>query len=376
MRIGGDAEQYGRGTDVDGAPERRWEDEEELPSLQPSSAGNPVFGDDVPTQATLDAQALEGSVDEKPMSPFRTALRRLRRDRRAMISLAIVAVIVVVSFIGPIIYSRIGPTILGGPTLQDHLGPQVYHEYTHQELTKLNQPPDSAYVLGTDQLGRDILARLMAGINVSIIVTFIVVTFDIVLGLIIGTLAGFYGGWIDTFLARFTDLMFAFPILLFAILAAATLGPAFIDRFGPSGRLVLVSLALGFTIWPQMARYVRGQTLQLKNQQFIEAARCVGADNRTIIRRHIVPNLFNIVLTAATLDVVGIITAEATISLLGLGVQPPGSSLGLMISDSVGQIHIQWTEVIWPTLTLAVLVLCFSFIGDGVGDAFNPRSKD
>ena len=102
------------------------------------------------------------------------------------------------------------------------------------------------------------------------------------------------------------------------------------------GALLLVSLALGFTIWPQMARYVRGQTLQLKGQQFVEAARSVGATNRAIILRHIVPNLFNIVLTAATLDIVGIITAEATLSLLGLGVQAPGSSLGLMISDSAG----------------------------------------
>jgi oligopeptide transport system permease protein len=376
MRTDGDPELSSLGT------EHRWEDAEGLPSLQPSSASIDAFDDNLHDQAPFGVQALagveglEGAADDKPMSPFRAALRRLRRDKRAMVSLGAVVVIMVLSFIGPVIYSHFGPTILGGPILQDHLGPQVYHEYTHQELTKLNQPPNSAYWLGTDQLGRDLLARLMAGVNVSIIVSFVVVTFDIVLGLLIGTLAGFYGGWIDTFLARFTDLMFAFPILLFAILVAATLGPAFIDRFGPTGRLVLVSLAIGLTIWPQMARYVRGQTLQLKEQQFIEAARSVGASNGSIIRRHIVPNLFNIVLTAATLDIVGIITAEATVSLLGLGVQAPGSSLGLMISDAAGLIRIQWTEVLWPTLTLAALVLCFSFVSDGVGDAFNPRSKD
>ncbi len=350
-----------------------------MPSLQPSSASIDAFDDNLQDQAPFGdtgVENLEGNADDKPMSPFRAATRRLARDRRAMVSLVVVAVIVVLSFIGPAIYLHIGPTVIGGPSLQDHIGPQVYHEYTHQELTKLNQPPSGVYWLGTDQLGRDLLARLMAGVNVSIIVSFVVVTFDIVLGLVIGTLAGFYGGWIDTFLARFTDLMYAFPILLFAILVAATLGPAFIDRFGPSGRLVLVSLAIGLTIWPQMARYVRGQTLQLKEQQFIEAARSVGATNRSIIIRHIVPNLFNIVLTAATLDIVGIITAEATVSLLGLGVQAPGSSLGLMISDAAGLVYIQWTEVVWPTLTLAILVLCFSFIGDGVGDAFNPRSKD
>lgn len=354
MKINGDSGQSGIRTEVSGGP----------------------FYSDTPTQAMLDAQTMMGDAEQKARSPFWVAVRRLGRDRRAMVSLAIILVIVGLSFLGPFIYQHIGPTIIGGPTLQDHIGPPIYHEYTHQELTKLNQPPSAAYPLGTDQLGRDILARLMAGVQVSILVTLVVVTFDVILGLIVGTLAGYYGGWIDTFLARFTDLMFAFPILLFAILAAATLGQAFIDRFGPSGRLLLVSLALGFTIWPQMARYVRGQTLQLKGQQYIEAARSVGATNRTIILRHIVPNLFNIVLTAATLDVVGIITAEATLSLLGLGVQAPGSSLGLMISDSAGQIYIQWTEVLWPTLVLAVLVLCFSFVGDGVGDAFNPRTKD
>ncbi len=232
MRTDGDNERYGLGT------EHRWEDNEGLPSVQPSSASIDAFDDNLQDQAPFGFESLEGNADEQPLSPFRAAIRRLARDRRAMVSLAVVGVIVVLSFIGPAIYMHIGPTILGGPTLQDHLGPQIYHEYTHQELTKLNQPPSAAYWLGTDQLGRDILARLLAGVNVSIIVSFVVVTFDIVLGLVIGTLAGYYGGWIDTFLARFTDLMYAFPILLFAILAAATLGPAFIDRFGPSGRLV------------------------------------------------------------------------------------------------------------------------------------------
>jgi oligopeptide transport system permease protein len=331
---------------------------------------------EIPTQAMLDTQVMMDNPEAKSQSPYVASLRRFMRDKRAMISLAIIVVIVGIAFIGPLIYMHIGPTIIGGPSLQDHIGPQIYHDPTHQELTKLNQPPSAAYPLGTDQLGRDILARLMAGVQVSIVITAVVVTFDVVLGLVIGTLAGFFGGWMDTFLARFTDLMFAFPILLFAILAAATLGPAFIDRFGPSGRLLLVALALGFTIWPQMARYVRGQTLSLKGTQYIEAARSVGGTARAVITRHIVPNLFNIVLTAATLDVVGIITAEATLSLLGLGVQAPGSSLGLMISDASGQIYIQWTEVLWPVLVLAALVLCFSFVGDGVGDAFNPRTKD
>ena len=125
-----------------------------------------------------------------------------------------------------------------------------------------------------------------------------------------------------------------------------------------------------------MARLVRGQTLQLREQQFIEAARTVGSSNFNIIMQHIVPNLFNIVVVAAVLDMVGTIVSEAVISLLGLGVQPPGSSLGLMIYDATQQLQVNAWEVVWPTLVLAVLVLSFSFVGDGVQDAFNPRTKD
>ena len=315
-------------------------------------------------------------VDERPISPTQAALRRLFRDRRAMASLAIIILMILISFIGPLIYQHIGPTLMGGAAGTTPISPELYHQYTHEELIYTDHAAMSAYPLGTDSLGRDILARLMAGVQVSIIVALVVECFDVGLGLLIGTLAGFYGGFIDTFLARFTDLMFAFPQLLFAILAAGTIGPAFQDRFGFTGRLVLVSLALGVTIWPQMARYVRAQTLQLKEQQFIEAARTVGSSNRQLMVRHIVPNLFNIVLTAATLDVVGVIVGEAVISLLGLGVQPPGSSLGLMISDGAVTISYAPWEVLWPTAVLALLVLCFSFVGDGISDALNPRRKD
>jgi ABC-type dipeptide/oligopeptide/nickel transport system permease subunit len=353
-----------------------------VPPMPPTTANIKdigPFGDSATAAPSVQAQLalqVEGISDEKPISPFRASLRRFARDRRAMISLSIVVIIFVASIIGPFIYLHIGPTIKGGFSSNVLEGPEIYHNYIHQELLRSDQPPSLAYPLGTDRLGRDILARLLAGVNVSVQVAFLVLLFDIGLGLIVGTLAGYYGGVIDTFLARFTDLVFAFPALLFAIVAAATLGTEFTDRLGPSGRLILVSLALGITIWPQMARYVRGQTLQLKEQQFIEASRTVGTSDGGIIMRHIVPNLFSIVLTAATLDIVGIIIGEATISLLGLGVQPPGSSLGLMISEAAPMIPIAFHETLFPVLTLAIIVLCMSFVGDGIGDAFNPRRKD
>jgi ABC-type dipeptide/oligopeptide/nickel transport system permease subunit len=348
--------------------------------MPPNSATIKDLGpaSDTPTQlnqSELDRRAM--IQDEEPsLSPFRLSMRRLRRNKRAMISLAIVLFMIIGSFVFPPIYLHLGPTISGGPAGLDKVSPSQYHNYTNQQLLYIDSPGSAAYPLGADGLGRDILARLMAGINVSIEVAFLVAIFDVGLGLLVGTLAGFFGGWMDTFLARFTDIMFAFPGLLFAILAAATLGAAFSDKFGPPGRLILVSLAIGITIWPQMARYVRGYTLQLKEQQFVEAARTVGTANHSIILRHIVPNLFSIVVAAVTLDIVGVIIGEATISLLGLGVQPPGSSLGLMIYDGSRKITSAPTEVLWPTLTLAILVIAFAFLGDGINDAFNPRSKD
>ncbi len=333
-----------------------------------------------PTQAELDRQAaVTAPVTEgQSLSPMQASLRRLGRDRRAMFFAALTLLIVVVAYVGPLLYTQVGPPITGGVTGTETLTPLQYHNYTQVDVTREDMYPSFSIIhpLGTDAIGRDILARLMAGVNISIEVAILVEVLDVGLGVGIGALAGYYGGWLATFLDRFTDIMFAFPGLLFAILAAATLGPAFQNRFGLPGRLILVSLALGIAVWPFMARLVRGQTLQLREQQFIEASKTVGTSNFQIILSHIVPNLFNIVVVAAVLDMVGTIVSEAVISLLGLGVQPPGSSLGLMINDGIQQIYINPWEVLLPTIVLTVLVLAFSFVGDGVQDAFNPRTKD
>ncbi len=326
--------------------------------------------------------AVEVEKREKAPTPLQDSLRRLRRDKRAMASVIVIALFVLIALVGPLIYQHIG-----GPynsPLNGIIGPDQYHTFYHQELNRLDEGPSSLYWLGTDSLGRDMLARLMQGMLISLSVAILVEIVDIVLGIFIGVLAGFHGGWIDQFLARFTDIMFAFPGLLFVILLTGIFGPAADDTLskipiiGPNGnaRLILVSLALAFTIWPLMARYVRGQSLQLKEQQFIEAARTSGTTNSRIILRHIIPNLFSIVVVAATLNISNTIVAEAGISLLGLGVQPPGSSIGLMISSASDLIDTHPWEVIVPSVTLAIIVLAFSFFGDGLRDAFDPRSKD
>jgi len=319
---------------------------------------------------------------QKSPSPLQDSLRRLRRDIRAMISLSVILLFVLVALVGPPIYQHIG-----GPyhsDLNGTVGPDQYHTFYHEELSRQNELPSGQYWLGTDDIGRDILARLMQGMLISISVAIVVELVDIVLGISIGVLAGFFGGWVDQLLARFTDVMFAFPGLLFVILLTGILGGWADDKLsnipiiGPNGnaRLLFVSLALAFTIWPLMARYVRGQTLQLKEQQFVEAARTSGTRNARIILRHIVPNLFSIVVVASTLNIANTIIGEAGISLLGLGVQQPGSSLGLMISAASDLVDTNPWEVLVPSLTLAIIVLAFSFFGDGLRDAFDPRSKD
>jgi oligopeptide transport system permease protein len=319
---------------------------------------------------------------KKSPTPLQDSLRQLRRDHRAMASLVVILLFFFIPLIGPVIYQHIG--VPYHSTFNGTIGPSVYHNPFHQELDRQDEGPSTQYWLGTDDIGRDLLARLMQGMLISISVALLVEVVDVGLGILVGTLAGFYGGWIDQFLARFTDIMFAFPGLLFAILLTGIFGTAAdtalsnLPIVGANGnaRLVVVSIALAFTAWPLMARYVRGQTLQLKEQQFVEAARTSGTSNARIIWRHIVPNLFSIVIVASTLNIAGTVIGEAGLSFLGLGVQPPGSSIGLMINDALNLTETHPWEVLLPSIVLTLVVLALSFLGDGLRDAFDPRSKD
>jgi oligopeptide transport system permease protein len=347
-----------------------------LPSQELLNEGIPVMSSDV----ILDSSEMKGSP-KKSSTPLKESLRRLRKDTRAMISLGIIILYVLIALFGPPIYKSIGGNYTS--TYNNKVIPSsVYHDFSHQEPDRKHEGPSAQYWLGTDSIGRDILARVMQGMLISIVVAVVVEIIDVILGVSIGVLAGYYGGWIDFLLARFTDIVFAFPGLLFIILLVGILGPKADSTLGRvpiigangNARLLLASIALAFTIWPLMARYVRGQTLQLKEQQFIEAAKTSGTTNFSIILRHMVPNLFSIVIIASTLNISNTIINEAGISLLGLGVQPPGSSIGLMISDGTPFLQYHPSEALIPACILVVIVLAFSFLGDGLRDAFDPRS--
>ncbi|GCE27388.1 glutathione transport system permease protein GsiD [Dictyobacter alpinus] len=319
---------------------------------------------------------------KKSPTPMQESLRRLRRDVRAMVCIGVIVFYILLAIFGPIIYKAVGPSYKSNMT-NTVISASVYRDFTHQEADRKHEGPSAQYWLGTDSIGRDLFARLMQGMLISIAVAVVVELIDIILGVTIGVLAGYYGGWIDFVLARFTDVIFAFPGLLFIILLVGILGSSTdalnnIPVIGANGnaRLLLVSIGLSLTVWPLMARYVRGQTLQLKEQQFVEAARTSGATDFTIILRHLVPNLLSIVIIAATLNIANTIISEAGISLLGLGVQPPGSSIGLMISDATTFLENHPWEALMPSFVLVIIVLAFSFLGDGLRDAFDPRSKD
>ncbi len=283
-----------------------------------------------------------------------TFWQRLRRNRMAAISLAAATFVVLAAVLGPLVYSV-------NPAATD--------------FAALNSGPSAGHLLGSDNLGRDTLARLLQGLRVSLLVALVAETINIVLGATIGVLAGYFGGWIDNVLSRLADMLFAFPGLLLAILVAAIWGPAITERYGGVGRLLLVATAISLVTWPLMARYVRSQTLSLREQEYVNAARALGSGDWRLITHHMLPNLFGLVITAATLDVVGVIVGESVLSLLGLGTQPPMASIGRMISDAVPFFARSSFQVFVPCAMLTTLVLIFSFLGDSLLDVLDPRGR-
>jgi peptide/nickel transport system permease protein len=309
-----------------------------------------VISDEPEVEAGLEP---EESFEHVPTS-LSLFWRRFRANRVAVGALVGMALLIMIALFGPLLYRQ-------SPTDFDLLNPQ------------LNAYPSLAHLLGTDQLGRDLLARLIAGLRVSLAVVALVESINIGVGLLAGLVSGYYGGWIDFGIARVVDVLFAFPSLILAILVAGVFGPSAGQAYGGWGRLALVAGSLALVGWPLMARYVRAETLSLRSREFVHASYALGQTDRSIVRRHIVPNVMGLVLTAATLDMAAVVVGEAVLSLLGLGVQPPGSSLGLMINDGVNQLDVNWTEALFPGAVLTLLVLGFSFVGDGLRDAFDVR---
>lgn len=239
------------------------------------------------------------------------------------------------------------------------------HEPNRIDIVNILRPPSATHPLGTDDLGRDVLARVVHGARVSLKVGFVAVGIATALGLLVGLLSGFYGGWVDAVLMRFVDMMLCFPTFFLILSVIAFLEPSIWN----------IMAVIGLTGWMGVARLVRAETLSIKERDFVAAARAQGAGDARIIFRHVLPNTLAPILVAATLGVAGAILTESALSFLGIGVQPPTPSWGNILTAGKDNIEYAWWLSLFPGLAILVTVLGYNLLGEGIRDAADPRLK-
>ena len=301
------------------------------------------------------ASAAVPNSEEKAIegrSPWLLGWQRLRRDRVAMISLVVIVLIVLMAILAPL-----ATTLTGHPPNE---------QYRQNGLTPDGLPkgPTSQFWLGTDDLGRDILVRIAFGARVSLLVGVVSTVIAVVIGVVVGLTAGFFGGIVDTILARLVDVALTMPFLLVAIALVSITGPS----------LTITILVIGFFSWASVARIVRGQVLSMREREFVEAARSLGASDPRIMFVDILPNVLAPIIVYTTLLIPVVIVTEAALSYLGLGLPPPTADWGGMISDGQQYYTTAWWFIIFPGIALLLTTLAFNLFGDGVRDAFDPRS--
>lgn len=278
-------------------------------------------------------------------SLWEDALRRLLRNRAAVSGMAMLAVLVVAAIVGPF------------------LAPYAYDAINKNDVWA--PPLTDGHLLGADSLGRDQLARLLMGLRVSLSIGLVATLVSLAIGVAWGAVAGFLGGVVDEVMMRIVDVLYSLPFIFFVILLMVTFG----------SNIILIFIAIGAVEWLTMSRIVRGQTLSLKQKEFVEAAQAAGLTQGAIIFRHIVPNLLGPVVVYVTLTIPAVILAESFLSFLGLGVQPPMASLGTLIAGGAQDMELAWWLLVFPSLTMVVTLMCFNFIGDGLRDAIDPKDR-
>jgi peptide/nickel transport system permease protein len=298
------------------------------------------------TRLALDSVHLEG-LEIVSLTQWQLARRKFFQHKLAMTSLVILTLV----FLAALFADFIAPYDFAATDVPNRsLGPTL----------------EAQHYFGTDKIGRDYFSRTLYGTRTSVYVAFIVAGLSTAIGAVIGGIAGYYGGAIDNILMRMTDLFLTVPFLAILLVLSAFLG---------AGSPVRVALILGLLFWTGLARIVRGEFLSLREKEFVEAAKVLGASDKRIIFRHILPNTMGPIIVNATLTVAAAILVEAALSFLGFGVQPPFPALGVLIADGQDSLTTLWWLATFPGLTIVLIALCINFIGDGLRDALDPKQR-
>jgi oligopeptide transport system permease protein len=315
------------------------------------------------TVSAQQRRSAEMNVLRKQRSLWRDAMWRLSRNRAALAGIAVILLAAFVAILAPWI-SPYGPF---DQTTSKSLMEPIWTKAFGGKFT------DPGYILGSDQLGRDILTRLMYAARVSMVVGLVPVMIVLAVGMTVGMLAGYVGGWLDNLLMRLTDVVYAFPDLLFVIIIVATL------RNTPLGDandgLFIIFVGIAVVSWVGLARLVRGQVLSMKHREFVEAARAIGAGPGRIMLKHLLPNVLAPIIVFVAFAIPGAMLTEAVLSFLGIGIRPPTATWGVMINEGFLVFSATPWPVLLPALCISIVLLAFTFVGDGLRDALDPRMK-
>ena len=275
------------------------------------------------------------------------AAQAFKKNRIAVVGLMVVVCVYLIALVTPLIAPH-------DPATQASL------------VTARLVPPGGEFPLGTDHLARDVSSRIMYGARISLSIGFVAVGISVTIGTLLGAVSGYLGGWVDTVVMRFVDMVISFPRLVLLITIVALFN---------SNSIFMIMAVLGFTQWPSTTRIVRGEVLSLREREFIEAARALGFSRRRIILRHVIPNVLAPVIVAATLGIGNVIVLEAGLSFLGMGLQPPTPSWGSMVADGRDHLLAAWWISTFPGLAIVLTVVAFNLVGDGLRDALDPRLR-